>query len=63
MATDGMAGDVIPGRERRCAAYFLQKTDGKNREEADTVLQDMLIRWGQDGSADDKTVIVYKERD
>ena len=63
MATDGIVGDVIPGMESRCAAYFLQKTDGKNREEANTVLQDMLIRWGQDGSADDKTVIVYKERD
>lgn len=62
MATDGIAGDVVLGKERECAAYFIKKVGDKKGEEANETLRDILIRWGEDGSADDKTAIVYKEQ-
>lgn len=62
LATDGISSDIIPDREEDCAQYFLDEICGACRDEADERLEKILIGWGDDGSDDDKTVIVYSRQ-
>lgn len=62
MATDGISSDVIPDREEACAGYFIELVERCPHEAADDELESVLKKWGEDGSDDDKTVIVYERR-
>ena len=61
LSTDGISGDVIPGHEEECLDYFLAKClDGKRKGNKE--LKQILKAWSENGSNDDKTVIIYKNR-
>ena len=62
MATDGISSDVIPGREAACAGYFAELLRRCPGDTADGELESILKMWGEDGSDDDKTAIVYERR-
>lgn len=59
LTTDGVSGDVIPGKERSCLEYFLREVNLEHLG-ANARLKRCLKKWGESGSNDDKTVAVYK---
>lgn len=62
LSTDGVSGDIIDGHEEECLEYFIKAIDGKTVRSANGALKKILVRWGESGSNDDKTVIVYRKR-
>lgn len=60
LTTDGLSGDIIPGRETECLEYFANKVDVKPRFIANMRLRHCLKDWGKTGSSDDKTAVIYK---
>lgn len=61
ISTDGISGDVIPGHEEECLDYFLKKISVAKKKR-NKELKKILLNWNNNGSNDDKTVIVYRNR-
>lgn len=61
LSTDGISGDVIPGHEEECLDYFLKKISAVKKHRS-RELKKILLNWSKNGSNDDKTVIVYRNR-
>lgn len=60
LATDGVSEDIVSNKERECLDYFLRNMGGSVGCKVNKNLKKCLMHWGDTGSNDDKTVVVYK---
>ncbi len=58
LATDGIADDILPGKEVAFAHYLIDSLErtGEKRQEK---LEDLLLNWETPKSFDDKTIALY----
>lgn len=62
LATDGISGDIIPGKEFECLKYFVRKIGIYPQFARNAILKREISKWGKTGSNDDKTVIVFSRK-
>lgn len=61
LATDGISGDIIPGKEEECLDYYLEKIKKTNPFWRNVIIKKQLKSWDVPGSGDDKTMIVFSK--
>lgn len=62
LATDGVSGDIIPGKEFECLTYFETKVCKAPRILRNFRIKTEIKNWGPAGSLDDKTMIVFSRK-
>ena len=61
LATDGVSGDIIPGKEEECLNYYLNIIKKTNPFWRKLIIKKQLKAWNVPGSGDDKTMIVFSK--
>ena len=59
LATDGIADDILPGKEVAFTRHLISTVAGKQSEEQQRQLTEILEGWATPDSNDDKTVALY----
>lgn len=59
LATDGIADDILPGKETAFAHHLIEVIEKSTANERHEVLEEILTKWETPRSYDDKTVLIY----
>ena len=60
LATDGVSGDLLPGRESEFVRYLMDRAGARGRRGGEEILLRLLENWESPQSLDDKTVALYR---
>ena len=61
LATDGISGDIVPGKEEQCLDYYVSKMKTTRSVWRNVVIKQQLRKWNVPGYSDDKTMIVFSK--
>ncbi len=59
LATDGIADDIIPGKEIAFSDYLLSAIEALPDDEKENKLREIIDKWETPNSNDDKTIALY----
>lgn len=60
LATDGVSGDLLPGKEAAFTRYLMDRTIGQGQRAGEENLIRLLENWESPLSLDDKTIALYR---